>query len=152
MLLTAITSYIFSVNKSTSAVDNVQILAQGFNVFILVKKSCFLFVICFFFLLTGNKQSLAAILHHFEYTRNPISSGVLLIYWLMEIIFGAVKLRTMLIAHRNTGKNSDHFALYLILYALTILIFVLENVPKPKKQYIFLDDEDEVEINEIGYK
>lgn len=120
-----------------------QILAQGFNLFVLVKKSSYLLFVLF--LLTGTKQLLATLLHHFEYTRNPISSGVLLIYWLLEIILGGVKLRTMLITHRSTENHSDHFAIYLIRYALTVLVFVLENIPKPKRQYIFLDDEDEVE-------
>lgn len=70
----------------------------------------------------------------------------MLIYWLMELIVGAIKLRTMIISHGSTGSRPDHFAMYLIRYALTIFIFILENVPKPKSQYIMLDDEDEVNI------
>ncbi|KAG2214416.1 hypothetical protein INT47_000972 [Mucor saturninus] len=120
-------TFVFSVNTAISAVDDMQILAQGFNLFVLL---------------------LATLLHHFEYTRNPISSGVLLIYWLLEIILGGVKLRTMLITHRSTENHSDHFAIYLIRYALTVLVFVLENIPKPKRQYIFLDDEDEMNCPE----
>lgn len=50
----------------------------------------------------------------------------------------------MILSHGSTGNHPDHFAMYLIRYALTIIIFVLENLPKPKKQYIFLVDEDEV--------
>ncbi|KAG2230070.1 hypothetical protein INT48_005398 [Thamnidium elegans] len=127
LLLTASASFIFSINDAPSVLDNAQILAQGFNVFVLI---------------------FATILHHFEYTRNRISSGALLIYWLMELIVGAIKLRTLIISHGNTGSHPDHFAMYLIRYALTIFIFVLENVPKPKSQYIMLDDEDEMDCPE----
>lgn len=142
LLLTATTSFIFSVNKATSVLDNAQTLAQGFNVFILVSFSfiCYLF----HYLISRDKQTFATLLHHFEYTRNPIASGVLLIYWLLQVILGSVKLRTLLVIHRSTGNHPDHFAIYLVQYALTIFVFVLENIPKPKKQYILLDDEDEV--------
>lgn len=65
-------------------------------------------------------------------------------YWLFAIIVGSIKLRTMIISNGKTGTHSDHFALYLIRYALTVMVFVLENMPKPKNQYIMLSDEDEV--------
>lgn len=63
----------------------------------------------------------------------------------MEIVVGGVKLRTYILQHRDADNDRpDHFALYLICYALTLFIFVLENIPKPKRQYVMLDDEDEV--------
>ncbi|KAI8647805.1 multi drug resistance-associated protein MRP [Parasitella parasitica] len=120
LFLLAVTSFIFSVNEAISVIDNVQIIAQGFNVFVMA------FVI---------------LLHHLEYTRNKISSGVLLFYWLFEIIAGTIKLRTMIISHGKTGNHSDHFAMYLIRFALSIIIFILEMVPKPKSQYIMLHGE-----------
>lgn len=33
--------------------------------------------------------------------------------------------------------------MYLIRFALTIIIFILELVPKPQRQYIMLQDEDD---------
>ncbi|CEP10034.1 hypothetical protein [Parasitella parasitica] len=120
LLLLAAASFIFSISEAISVVDNAQIIAQGFNVFVLV------FVV---------------VLHHLEYTRNKISSGVLLFYWLFEMIAGSIKLRTMIISHGKTGNHPDHFAMYLIRFALVIIIFILEMVPRPKNQYIMLHDE-----------
>lgn len=83
------------------------------------------------------------VLHHMEYTRNKISSGVLLFYWLFEIIAGSIKLRTLIVSHGKTGNHPDHFAMYLIRFALSIIIFILENVPRPQNQYIMLHNEDD---------
>lgn len=86
-------------------------------------------------------------LHHLEYTRNKISSGVLLFYWLFEIIAGCIKLRTMIVSHGKTSNHPDHFAMYLIRFALSVIIFILEIVPRPQSQYIMLSDEDNDEVS-----
>ncbi|OAD00212.1 hypothetical protein MUCCIDRAFT_166009 [Mucor lusitanicus CBS 277.49] len=89
------------------------------------------------------KMGCVIVLHHLEYTRNKISSGVLLFYWLFEIVAGCIKLRTMIISHGKTSNHPDHFAMYLIRFALSIIIFILELVPRPQSQYIMLQDEDD---------
>jgi hypothetical protein len=50
----------------------------------------------------------------------------------------------MILSHGSTGNHLDHFAMYLIIYALSIIIFALENVSRPNGQYILLEDDDEV--------
>ncbi|KAI8987272.1 multi drug resistance-associated protein MRP [Mycotypha africana] len=122
LLLLQATSFIYSINEASSIVDNAQILAAGLNVLI------------FFFII---------ILHHLEYTRNNISSGVLLFYWLFDIIAGSIKLRTLIISHGATGTHEDNFAMYLIRYALSVSMFILENIPKPKCQYVMLEEADD---------
>ncbi|KAI7899459.1 multi drug resistance-associated protein MRP [Cokeromyces recurvatus] len=123
LLFLSMANLLFSIQEAFAIIDNAQILAQGFNVFILV------FVM---------------ILHHLEYTRNKVSSGVLLFYWLFDIIVGSIKLRTMIISHGETGNHPDHFAMYLIKYALSVIIFILENVSRPKSQYIILEEDEMV--------
>ncbi|KAI8881443.1 multi drug resistance-associated protein MRP [Backusella circina FSU 941] len=122
-LFTAAASFVLSIQDSTSVIDNAQILAQGTNLLVLI---------------------FATILHHFEYTRSRAQSGVLLFYWLFEVIASTIKLRTLIISHGSTGNHPDHFAMYLIRYSLTVIIFILENIPRPKSQHIMLEDEDMV--------
>lgn len=80
-------------------------------------------------------------LHHVEYTRNRISSAVLLFYWLFVIIVDGVKLRTRLMSDQQ-HEDPIHFGLFAVEYLLSFLVFVLENIPKPKSQYIMLEDDE----------
>ncbi|KAI9470014.1 MAG: multi drug resistance-associated protein MRP [Benjaminiella poitrasii] len=121
LLFLSAASFVFSIQEAPSVIDNAQVLAEGFNVLVLI---------------------FVTILHHLEYTRNKISSGVLLFYWLFDIIVGTIKLRTLIISHGKTGNHPDHFAMYLIKYALSIIIFTLENISRPRSQYIMLEEED----------
>lgn len=84
-------------------------------------------------------------LHYFEYTRSKVGSGVLLFYWLFEIVVSTIKLRTMAIIHREIPSQKAHFIIYTIEYILSTLIFVFECISKPRNKRIMLaDDEDEV--------
>jgi hypothetical protein len=78
-------------------------------------------------------------LHHVEYTRNPISSGVLLFYWLFVIVADGIRLRTRWM--KNDGTDVTQIGLFTFGYILSATMFVLENLEKPKSQYIMLEDE-----------
>lgn len=84
-------------------------------------------------------------MHHIEYTRNRVSSAVLLFFWLFVLISDGIKLRTR-IMDGEYDTNFKQFALFATGYALTFIIFVLENKSKPKSQHIMLEDEDEVRL------
>lgn len=81
-------------------------------------------------------------MHHLEYTRNRVSSAVLLFFWLFVLIVDGIKLRTRVLSHEYE-TNPIQFALFALSYALSVVIFGLENMERPKSQYIMLD-EDEV--------
>lgn len=80
-------------------------------------------------------------MHHIEYNRNRVSSAVLLFYWLFVIIVDGIKLRTKVM---NDAPYSDgtQFALFATNYVLAIIIFGLENMQRPKTQYIMLEDDE----------
>ncbi|KAI8384080.1 multi drug resistance-associated protein MRP [Blakeslea trispora] len=127
LFLATVTNFVLSVKDTYSVIDNAQTLAEGFRVLVLA------FII---------------FLHHLEYTRNTISSGVLLFFWLFQIVASTVKLRTLIISHGAADTHPNHFAMYLIQYAFTVIVFVLENIPKPKSQYILLDEGEETDCPE----
>ncbi|KAI8088846.1 multi drug resistance-associated protein MRP [Halteromyces radiatus] len=77
-------------------------------------------------------------LHHLEYTRNRIQSAVLLFYWLFALIIDGIKLRSLL----AIGNDSMPIVLYGVTFLLTMTIFILENIKRPKRQYISLDEDD----------
>jgi ATP-binding cassette subfamily C (CFTR/MRP) protein 1 len=81
-------------------------------------------------------------LHHIEYTRNRVSSAILLFYWLFILVVDGIKLRTR-IMNEDYNANSTQFVFFASSYGLSFIIFVLENMDKPKSQYIMLE-EDEV--------
>ncbi|KAL0096556.1 multi drug resistance-associated protein MRP [Phycomyces blakesleeanus] len=87
-------------------------------------------------------------LHQLEYTRNRIPSAVLLFYWLFVQFANATKLRTLLLLKLNE-KNSTQFGLFVTISALSLFIFILENIKRPKSQYIMLED-DEHECPELN--
>ncbi|KAI8362629.1 multi drug resistance-associated protein MRP [Blakeslea trispora] len=126
LFFTSVASFGFSVlDSGFKWIDDVQILFQGLFILILV------FVIG---------------LHHLEYTRNRISSAVLLFFWLFIIIVDGFKLRTQILDDKYY-TNSTQFVLFAIAFALSVTMFVLENIPRPKSQYIMLE-EDEYESPE----
>jgi hypothetical protein len=115
LLLLFLNVYNFVVSVTSTGmdwIDNAQILAQGVSVFMT------LYII---------------VLHHVEYTRNRISSAVLLFYWLFVIIADGVKLRTRLMSDQQ-HEDPIHFGLFAVEYLLSFLVFVLENIPKPMSQ------------------
>ena len=81
-------------------------------------------------------------LHHLEYTRNRVASAVLLFFWLFIIIVDGFKLRTQILDDKYY-TNSTQFGLFATSFALSVIVFALENIPRPKSQYIMLE-EDEV--------
>lgn len=81
-------------------------------------------------------------MHYVEYTRNRVSSAVLLFFWLFVLIVDGIKLRTRIIDDEYS-TNSKEFILFAIGYTLSFIIFALENKERPKSQYIMLE-EDEV--------
>lgn len=58
-----------------------------------------------------------------------------------------VKLRTRVMSGQY-DTNPNHFYLFVADYTLSFLVFVLENVPKPKSQYIMLEDDEHVSPEE----
>lgn len=86
-------------------------------------------------------------MHHIEYTRNRVSSAVLLFFWLFVLIADGVKLRTRIMNH-DYNTDSTQFALFSLSYALSFIVFALENKDRPKSQYIMLE-EDEVNENNL---
>ncbi|KAI9249020.1 multi drug resistance-associated protein MRP [Sporodiniella umbellata] len=119
LFLTTVSSFTLSiVQVGIDWIDNAQILAQAVAIVMIV---------------------FATLLHHVEYTRNRISSGVLLFYWLFVIMVQSVKVRTQLLSHAYQ-TDLTQFILFGMYSSLSIVIFVLENIPKPKSQYILLED------------
>ncbi|CEP11799.1 hypothetical protein [Parasitella parasitica] len=120
ILITTAFSFIFSVlNEGLDWIDDAPILVQGLSILITI------FVI---------------VLHHIEYNRNRVSSAVLLFYWLFVIIVDGIKLRTKIM---NDAPYTDgtQFGLFVANYVLAVIIFGLENMQRPKTQYIMLEED-----------
>ncbi|KAI8072721.1 multi drug resistance-associated protein MRP [Gongronella butleri] len=81
----------------------------------------------------------AIVLHHYEYTRNRIQSGVLLFFWLFFVLVHGIKLRTQWLMD-DPAKHMTSVA-----WALALAVFLLELKRRPKRQAIALD-EDEKEV------
>ncbi|KAG2236972.1 hypothetical protein INT48_002041 [Thamnidium elegans] len=121
LLLTSISIFVFSIlDAGAEWIGNAQILSQGITILVTI------FVIG---------------LHHLEYTRNRVSSAVLLFFWLFVLIVDGVKLRTRIMNHEYE-TSAIQFALFALSYALSFVIFGLENKDRPKTQYIMLDEDE----------
>ncbi|KAF3157914.1 hypothetical protein TWF225_000693 [Orbilia oligospora] len=91
--------------------------------------------------------SLAAIaiafaIHHFEHFRKPVSSGVLLFFWLFYILLYGVRMQNYI----ETREYETHLPLFIIFgvsFGLIAIVFLLEWLgPKPKSPYeAIMDDE-----------
>ncbi|KAI9315926.1 multi drug resistance-associated protein MRP [Dichotomocladium elegans] len=127
LLLTSVSGLFVNVKGVDEALENAQVLAQGFNIFCLV---------------------LAIGLHHLEYSRNRIASAVLLFYWLFVLFANATKLRTLLMMHLHETAPTE-FAFFASSSVLGAAMFVLENIPRPRSQYVMLE-EDEHESPELN--
>lgn len=79
-------------------------------------------------------------MHYLEYSRNKISSGVLLFYWLFVLIANSIKLRTLIILDQQS-LDSNQFGLFVINATLSLIVFILELTPRPKSQYVLLEDD-----------
>ncbi|KAI8093508.1 multi drug resistance-associated protein MRP [Halteromyces radiatus] len=119
LLLTTVASVWITASQTDSWIDNAPLLAKFFNVFVLI---------------------FAIGLHHLEYFRNQISSAVLLFYWLFVLIVDGIKLRTLLLLQQQTS-DSVQFSLFVISFALSLLMFVLECTVRPKSQYVLLEED-----------
>ncbi|KAI9023065.1 multi drug resistance-associated protein MRP [Phycomyces nitens] len=87
-------------------------------------------------------------LHQLEYTRNRIPSAVLLFYWLFVQFADAVKLRTLLLL-KMQETDPTQFGIFVTISGLSLFMFILENIKRPKSQYIMLED-DEHECPELN--
>ncbi|CAO3692121.1 unnamed protein product [Rhizopus stolonifer] len=124
LFLTTVSNLCLSiVQVGTDWIDNAQILSEALSVVMMV---------------------FVTILHHIEYTRNRVSSAILLFYWLFVIMVQSVKLRTRLLNH-DYETQLTQFILFGIYSGLSAVIFCLENVSKPKGQYILLEENDSPE-------
>ncbi|GAB5588211.1 hypothetical protein Unana1_03111 [Umbelopsis nana] len=114
-----------SIILAPSWIDNIQVLDQILAVFVMI------FVVA---------------LHYLEYTRERIASTVLLFFWLFTIVTQGIKLHTLisLDAHH---QDISGFVLYVAQLSLSVTMFVLENIPRPKSEYMLLD-EDEMDCPE----
>ncbi|CDH53089.1 multidrug resistance-associated protein 1 [Lichtheimia corymbifera JMRC:FSU:9682] len=120
LLFTSTASLVVRAMDDEDWIQNAQVLAQGFNVFILLFA-------------TG--------MHHLEYTRNRIASAVLLFYWLFVLFANAIKLRTLLMMHQ-LEVDPTQFILFAVSATLGAIMFVLENVHRPKSQYVMLEEDE----------
>ncbi|KAK6342083.1 hypothetical protein TWF730_001562 [Orbilia blumenaviensis] len=91
--------------------------------------------------------SLAAIaiafaIHHFEHFRKPVSSGVLLFFWLFYILLYGVRMQNYI----ETHEYDTHLPLFIVFgisFGFIVAIFILEWVgPKPKSAYEAIEDEN----------
>lgn len=80
-------------------------------------------------------------LHHLEYTRNRIASAVLLFYWLFVLATQSIKLRT-LVLEKLYAIDPLNFGLFVASTALSLVIFVMENIHRPKSQYVLLEEDE----------
>ncbi|ORX44614.1 multi drug resistance-associated protein MRP [Hesseltinella vesiculosa] len=79
------------------------------------------------------------VLHHYEYTRSRVQSGVLLFFWLFYVLVHGAKLRTQWLVE-DPARGVCSFVL-----AMACLMFFLELKRRPKCQAIALE-EDEKEV------
>ncbi|KAJ3209348.1 hypothetical protein HDU67_006264 [Dinochytrium kinnereticum] len=79
----------------------------------------------------------AAFLHHIEHFRCSIGSTALLFFWLFDIIASSVKLRTAWLSGNPLEWPHPLLDLSIkaLVVALALIVFVLENLPKPKPYY-----------------
>lgn len=114
-----------SIILSPSWIDDIQILDQIVGVFVVI------FVVA---------------LHYLEYTRERIASTVLLFFWLLTISAQAIKVHTLVSLDVHKSDISA-FVLFVTSFVLSVIMFALENVPRPKSEYMLLD-EDEMDCPE----
>jgi hypothetical protein len=81
-------------------------------------------------------------LHYLEYTRERLASTVLLFFWLLTIGAQGIKLHTLISVDAHKQDISG-FVLFVAQLSLSVTMFVLENIDRPKSEYMLLD-EDEV--------
>ena len=79
-------------------------------------------------------------MHYLEYSRNKISSGVLLFYWFFVLIANSIKLRTLIILDKPSLEPTQ-FGLFVVNATLSLTVFILELTPRPKCQYVLLEDD-----------
>lgn len=79
-------------------------------------------------------------LHHLEYTRNRIASAVLLFYWLFVLVADVIKLRTLILSHQPV-LDAAQFGMFAVSSSLSLIMFILENIPRPKSQYVMLEED-----------
>ncbi|KAJ3054695.1 hypothetical protein HK097_001102 [Rhizophlyctis rosea] len=91
----------------------------------------------------------AGILHHVEHFHNRIQSTPLLFFWLTALLVKAVKLRTFILANMKESDLPD-FVILCSALGLSAVMFVLENVPKPKAYYLSLDEDTNVTLEEYA--
>ncbi|KAI7889943.1 multi drug resistance-associated protein MRP [Mucor mucedo] len=121
LLFTAISAFTLSIlDVGIEWINDAQILSQALTILVLI-------------FVTG--------LHHIEYTRNRVSSATLLFFWLFVLAADGVKLRTRIMNH-DYDTNAIQFALFSLSYALSLVIFALENKDRPKSQYIMLEEDE----------
>ncbi|KAJ3191005.1 hypothetical protein HK101_008174 [Irineochytrium annulatum] len=90
----------------------------------------------------------AAVMHHIEHFRSSVGSTALLFFWLFSIVAEAIRLRTLFLdGKREMTRVVNHaphieLAINAAAIVLTIAVFVLENLPKPRPYYSSLPTSD----------
>ncbi|KAI8853927.1 P-loop containing nucleoside triphosphate hydrolase protein [Chytridium lagenaria] len=81
----------------------------------------------------------AALLHHIEHFRCSIGSTALLFFWLFDVIASSIRLRTIWLSIQTDplGWPSPllDISIRTLVMVLAFIVFVLENLPKPKPYY-----------------
>ncbi|KAJ3040828.1 hypothetical protein HDV00_010443 [Rhizophlyctis rosea] len=91
----------------------------------------------------------AGVLHHVEHFKNRIASTVLLFFWLLAVIVKSVKLRTFILADVEHHDLAD-FVILCTALGLSLVVFVSENIPKPRAYYLSLDEDTNVSPEETA--
>ncbi|EPS42616.1 hypothetical protein H072_3436 [Dactylellina haptotyla CBS 200.50] len=85
---------------------------------------------------------IAFAIHHFEHFRKPISSGILLFFWLFYILLYGVRLQNY-IETQEYETRLPLFIVFTVSFGFIVTVFVLEWVgPKPKHAYDAIEDEN----------
>ncbi|KAF3923710.1 hypothetical protein ABW20_dc0104162 [Dactylellina cionopaga] len=86
--------------------------------------------------------AIAFAIHHSEHFRTPISSSVLLFYWLTYIILYGVRMQNYIETHEYSTRLPI-FIVFGVSYGFIIAVFLLEWLgPKPKHAYDAIEDEN----------
>ncbi|EWC47816.1 hypothetical protein DRE_03016 [Drechslerella stenobrocha 248] len=86
--------------------------------------------------------AIAFTIHHFEHFKTTVSSGVLLFYWLINIVLYGIRLQNYIETHEYK-THVPIFIAFNISFGVIIAVFFLECLgPKPRSPYDAIEDEN----------
>ncbi|KAJ3398383.1 hypothetical protein HDV05_002578, partial [Chytridiales sp. JEL 0842] len=87
--------------------------------------------------------SFAGLMHHIEHFRSCIGSTALLFFWLFSIIANVITLRTEIMTALPISFPPTNVIFSGLTLLLSLVIFTLENLPKPRPYYSSVDSDEE---------